>query len=227
MSKHISAKRVAISKELDLWKKLKKPFKQVKGLSCGKSPIELFKYCYPNLWRDVCDYHKEMSKWNASRIKKTLSTVYKYHSPEQFLESHSNVKADTSIVSGKTQEEINVLIETIRNHSLAKLNSREAKKSKRERYIQHTQPLYVTQHIKAYYQTRKSHPEDIDTRYLIVHELAKFKYNAPVKHLIKLDIGDLNNWLNIMKISKIAGRPMHGLDALYCAISKKPSLYSY
>lgn len=110
---------------------------------------------------------------------------------------------------------------------MAKLNSREAKKSKRERYIQHTQPLYVTQHIKAYYQTRKSHPEDIDTRYLIVHELAKFKYNAPVKHLIKLDIGDLNNWLNIMKISKIAGRPMHGLDALYCAISKKPSLYSY
>lgn len=56
----------------------------------------------------------------------------------------------------------------------------------------------------------------------------KFKYNAPVKHLIKLDIGDLNNWLNIMKISKIAGRPMHGLDALYCAILKKPqSLYSY
>lgn len=38
MSKHISAKRVAISRELDLWKKLKKPFKQVKGLSCGKSP---------------------------------------------------------------------------------------------------------------------------------------------------------------------------------------------
>ena len=31
MSKHISAKRVAISRELDLWKKLKKPFKKVKG----------------------------------------------------------------------------------------------------------------------------------------------------------------------------------------------------
>ena len=62
-----------------------------------------------------------MRKWNASRIKKELSTVYEYDSPEQFLESHTNVKADTSIVNGKTQEEIKAIIETIRHHSLAKL----------------------------------------------------------------------------------------------------------
>ena len=186
MSKHISAKRVAMSKELDLWNKLKKPFKQIKGLSYGKSPIELFKYCYPNLWRDVCEYHEEMRKWNASRKKKKLSAVYEYESPEQFLESHSNVKADTSIVNGKTQEEINALIETIRNHSLAKLNSRNAKDAKRERYIQHTQPRYVSQHIKAYYSTRKLHPEDIDTRYLIVHELAKYKCDDTIQFLTRL-----------------------------------------
>ena len=186
MSKHISAKRVAMSKELDLSKKLKKPFKQVLGLSCGKSPIELFKYCYPNLWRVVCEYHEEMRKWNASRIKKELSTVYEYDSPEQFLESHSNVKADTSIVNGKTQEGIKALIETIRNHSLAKLNKSKAKDAKRERYIQHTQPRYVSQHIKAYYNTRKLYPEDIDTRYLIVHELAKYKCEGTIQFLTKL-----------------------------------------
>ena len=94
MSKHISAKRVAMSKELDLWKTLKKSFKQIKGLSYGKSPIELFKYCYPNLWRDVCEFHEEMRKWNAFR-KMKLSTVYEYESPEQFLESHLNVRTDT------------------------------------------------------------------------------------------------------------------------------------
>lgn len=186
MSKHISAKRVAISRELDLWKKLKKRFKQVKGLSCGNSPIELFKYCYPNLWRDVCEYHEEMRKWNASRIKKELSTVYEYDSPEQFFESHSNVKADTSIVNGKTQEETKALIETIRNHSLTKLNKRKAKEAKRERYIQHTQPHYVSQHIKTYYNTRKLNPEDIDTRYLIVHELAKYKSEGTIQFLTKL-----------------------------------------
>lgn len=127
-----------------------------------------------------------MSKWNASRIRKKLSAVYECDSPEHFLENHSNVKADTSIVSGKTQEEIQALVEAIRNQSLTKINNRTAKDSKRERYIQHTQPLYVAQHIKAYYNTRKSHPEDIDTRYLIVHELSKYKCEDTINFLKKL-----------------------------------------
>lgn len=186
MPKHISAKRVATSKELDLWKKLKRPFKQVKAFSIGQSPIDLFKYCYPNLLRDLCEYHEEMSKWNASRLKKHLSVVYEYQSPEQFLESHSGIKADASIVSGKTQEEIQALVEAIRKQSLAKLNSRNAKDLKRERYIQHTQPFYVDQHINAYYNTRKLYPEDIDTRYLIVHELAKNKCEDTINFLKKL-----------------------------------------
>lgn len=186
MSKHISAKRVAMSEELVLLKKLKNPYRQVIGLSRGKSPIELFKYCYPNLWREVCEYHNEMSKWNASRKKKKLSAVYEYESPEQLLESHSNVKANTSIVNGKTQKEIKSLIETIRNHSLAKLNKSKAKETKRERYIQHTQPRYVSQHIKVYYNTRKLNPEDIDTRYIIVHELAKYKCEGTIQFLTML-----------------------------------------
>ena len=186
MAKHISANRVAESKELILWKKIKKPFQKAKGLAGNGDLVKLFKYCYPNLWRDVCEYHEEMRKWNASRIKKELSTVYEYDSPEQFLESHSIVKADTSIVNGKTQEEIKALIETIRNHSLAKLNKRRAKEAKRERYIQHTQPRYVSQHIKAYYNTRKLNPEDIDTRYLIVHELAKYKCEGTIQFLTML-----------------------------------------
>lgn len=186
MANHISAKRVATSKELVLWKKLKKPFKQVKALSCRNTLIELFKYCYPNLWRDVCEYHEEISKWNASRIRKNLSAVYECDSPEHFLENHSKVKAETSIASDKSQEEIKALVEAIRKKSLSKLNSRIAKDSKRERYIQHTQPLYVAQHIKAYYNTRRLHPEDIDTRYLIVHELAKYKCDDTISFLIKL-----------------------------------------
>ena len=186
MAKHISANQVAESKELVLWKKIKKPFQKAKGLAGNRDLVELFKYCYPNLWREVCEYHNEMSKWNASRFKKKLGAVYKYESPELYFESHSNVKADTSIVNGKTHEEIKALIETIRNHSLAKLNSRKAKDAKRERYIQHTQPRYVSQHIKAYYSTLKLHPEDIDTRYLIVHELAKYKCDDTIQFLTRL-----------------------------------------
>ena len=45
--------------------------------------------------------------------------------------------------------------------------------------------------------------------------LPKFKYNAPVDQLIKLDTYDLNQWYNIYNNSKIAGKPMHALDAVY------------
>ena len=69
---------------------------------------------------------------------------------------------------------------------MAKLNKSKAKEAKRERYIQHTQPRYVYQHIKAYYNTRKLNPEDIDTRYLIVHELAKYKCEGTIQFLTKL-----------------------------------------
>ena len=40
-----------------------------------------------------------MSKWNDSRIKKKLSSVYEYESPEQFFGSHLDDKVDTSIVN--------------------------------------------------------------------------------------------------------------------------------
>ena len=53
-------------------------------------------------------------------------------------------------------------------------------------WIQHTQPRYVSQYIKAYYNTRKLNPEDIDTRYLIVHELAKYKCEGTIQFLTKL-----------------------------------------
>lgn len=47
--------------------------------------------------------------------------------------------------------------------------------------------------------------------------IPKFKYNAPVEHLTKLGVTDLRNWAKIMRISIKAGKPMHALDALYCA----------
>ncbi|OYP64145.1 hypothetical protein [Prevotella sp. P3-122] len=186
MAKHISANRVAESKELVLWKKIKKPFEKAKGLAGNKDVVDVFKYCYPNLWKEVCEIHKEMVLWNSSRKKKHLGSVYSFASPELFLKSHLSVKADTSLIRGKSIKEAEACIESVRKQSLSKLRSREQSEAKRERYKQHTQPRYVYQHIKAYYNTRKLNPEDIDTRYLIVHELAKYKCEGTIQFLTKL-----------------------------------------
>lgn len=174
---------MATSKELALWKKIKKPFKRLKELARGKSIIDLFKYCYPNLWRDVCDYHEDMVQWNAARLNKRRRAIYTFLSPEQYIDSRLPIKVGSISGHGKTQEEIDVITATIREQSLKKLRTRESKDFKRERYIQHTKPFYASQHIEMYYDVRKQHPEDIDSRYLIIHELAKYKCEDTIRFL--------------------------------------------
>lgn len=183
MSKHISAKRVASSVEQKLWKNIKRQLKKVKELSNGRHVVGLFKHCYPNLWLDVCNYHKNMVRWNSSREKKSLKTVYDYKSPDLYLKSKLSFIGNTQYIGDKTPEEIDKIITSIRNDSLDKLRRRKSKEARRERLIQHTTPSYVTQHTEAYFNTRMHYPKDIDARYLIVHELAKYKCDDTIRFL--------------------------------------------
>lgn len=168
MSKSVSAKRKADSIELEFWRKIKKSVKLVKSLSAGGDIGDTFKYCFPNLWEDVCDFHKEMVNWNRQRVAKHLKAVYPYRSPEQFLAIKS---ANVGVIQLSVPNK-NEYIQSIRRSSLAKLEKRRGKTQQRERYKQHVKPTYAESHIRAYYQTRKHAPQDIDSRYLIIHELA-------------------------------------------------------
>lgn len=182
MSKSVSAKRKAYSIELDFWRKIKKSVKLVKSLSAGGDIGDTFKYCFPNLWEDVCEFHKEMVNWNRQRVAKHLKAVYSYRSPEQFLARKS---ANVGVVQLSLPNK-NEYIQSIRRNSLAKLENRRGKTQQRERYKQHVKPTYAVSHICAYYQTRKHAPQDIDSRYLIIHELAKFKCEETITFLKRL-----------------------------------------
>ena len=182
MSKSVSAKRKADSIELDFWRKIKKSVKLAKSLSADGDIVNTFKYCFPNLWEDVCDFLKDMFCWNGRRAAKHLKAVYPYHSPEQFLARKS---ANVGVFQLSTPNK-NEYIQSIRCDSQAKLEKRRGKTQHRERYKQHVKPTYATSHIRAYYQTRKHAPQDIDSRYLIIHELAKFKCEDTITFLKRL-----------------------------------------
>ena len=182
MSKSVSAKRKADSIELEFWRKIKKSVKLVKSLSAGGDIGDTFKYSFPNLWEDVCDFHKEMVNWNRQRVAKHLKAVYPYRSPEQFLAIKS---ANVGVIQLSVPNK-NEYIQSIRRSSLAKLEKRRGKTQQRERYKQHVKPTYAVSHIRAYYQTRKHAPQDIDSRYLIIHELAKFKCEETITFLKRL-----------------------------------------
>lgn len=79
------AKRKATSMEMALWRSVEKSVKQIKGLTTIDKFIETYKYCYPNLWLDVCEFHHNMARWNKRRISRGLNAIYTFHSPEAFF----------------------------------------------------------------------------------------------------------------------------------------------
>lgn len=184
------AKRKATSMEMALWRSVEKSVKQIKGLTTIDKFIETYKYCYPNLWLDVCEFHHNMARWNKRRISRGLNAIYTFHSPEAFFYSKSRRVAGINplIPNGNDVEnpDKESLIESLRKASLQKLAIRKEKGRLRERYKQHVKPSYVHQHVQAYYQTRKQQPTDIDSRYLIVHELAKYKCEETIRFLMSL-----------------------------------------
>lgn len=180
MAKSVSAKRKADSIELKIWREIKKPVKLVKGLFAGEDFVKSFKYCFPNLWEEVCNFHSNMMRWNKHRIAKHLNSVYSCRSPEQFLLRKC---ANVGIIQLPTSVNKDEYIQTIRRNSLTKLKKKSDKKQQRERYKQHVEPSYVASHTKAYYQSRKQNPLDVDSRYLIVHELSKYKCDETIRFL--------------------------------------------
>lgn len=189
--KHVSAKRVATSMTKDLWKILKNPVKEVYRLmSAGDNDfVALFRYCYPNLWKTIEEFHNRMLMWNQSRKNKKLKPVYEYDTPSEFLlslQQDYNIKAHLKkgVIKDDTLRRAD--IESIRKDSLLKLDSTKSKDFYRERLKQHVPLSYAGSHISMYYEWVKHHVDDIDTRYLIIHELAKYKCDDTIKFLTGL-----------------------------------------
>lgn len=181
------SKRKEISIEIKLWNKIKKSVKQIKGLTNEQNFVETYKHCYPNFWIDICEFHNDMKRWNKQRISRHLSNIYSFTKPEQFLLYKSkHIKKAVQVEETSDAAKNDTIIENIRQNSLQKLAKRNMKKLKRERLKQQIEPSYASQHIKAYFAARKEDALDIDTRYLIVHELAKYKCSETIKFLKKL-----------------------------------------
>ncbi len=183
MGRTVSAKRKADSMELELWRSIKKSVKIVKGLASDNDFVDTFKYSFPNQWQNICDYHKKMERWNQNRKSKKLKPTYLFTSPEQFLRHKAEKVSATPLPQSANKKEI---ISSLSSDSLKKLRKRNFKKYVSELSKQHVEPSYASLHINAYYQIRKSHPLDIDARYLIIHELAKYKCGKTIEFLEKL-----------------------------------------
>lgn len=187
----VSATRVAVSKTLELWKNIKLPVKTVYELmkKDEEDYVALFRYCYPNLWKTIEDFHKDMVAWNTTRVSRHLKPVYVFQSASEFLLFKlEEYRSKAKFVKGRYCDESsrNKAIEALHLESKNKLNKSIVKERTRERLTQHVPPSYAQSHISIYYEWRKHHVDDIDTRYLIIHELAKYKCEDTIRFLTGL-----------------------------------------
>lgn len=161
--------------------------------------LDLFKKAYPELWIELKNFFKSSKDVYQNRINKGLKGV-KPITPKDLVFSVAKsylakARVDNSVSSivqehEKTEERAKII--DIGKNKLKKIQQREAD---RIRTIQKVTPKYVDNLIKLYFYQRKVNALDVDTRYIIILECAKFKCRKTIIFLKKINACEKNNEL--------------------------------
>lgn len=203
MGKHQSRKIGEINR---LKKRLKSPLSRVatvmpKGFSDADF-LDLFKIAYPGLWVELINFYKSSLNEYRNRINKGLRGV-KPLSPMilVFMVAKSSL-AKARIVNTNSSieqeyEKAKVRAKIIRIGE-KKTNRIQHKEAERIRKFQKVAPQYVDNLIKLYFDQRKEKALDVDTRYLIILESAKFKCGKTITFLQKINACEKNDELRML-----------------------------
>lgn len=164
--------------------------------------LDLFKTAYPGLWVELMNFFKSSMDEYRNRINKGLKGV-KPFSPKDmvflvaksFLAKSRMINYNSSIEqeNEKTKERAKII--RIGKNKVKRIQQKEAE---RIRKFQKVAPKYVNNLIKLYFNQRKESALDIDTRYLIILECAKFKYKKTIVFLQKINACEKNDELRLL-----------------------------
>ena len=189
-----------------LRKRLKFPLARVaqvmpKGFS-DEDFLELFKTAYPGLWIELRNFFKASMDEYRNRVKKGLKGV-KPVPPKELvffvaracLAKARIVNAHSSIEQEHEKSEERSKIIRIGKNKASKIKQIEAE---RHRKFQTITPRYVNNLIKLYFYQRKQQSLDVDTRYLIILECAKFKCKETIIFLQRINACEKNDELRML-----------------------------
>lgn len=175
--------------------------------------LSLFKTAYPGLWIELEVYYKSCCSEYKNRLNKGLKTV-KPISPKDFLFSVANTslinaRRNNVTISIEQEHEKNEKRLKIINRREHKLEIIQKKESQRLRKFQEVEPPYIKNLIKQYFRLRKVNPLDIDIRYLIILECAKFKCNNAITFLQKINACEKNDELRELAYQSLVRFGLH------------------
>lgn len=153
--------------------------------------LDLFKTAYPGLWVELMNFFKSSMDEYKNRVKKGLKGVKPFPPKELVffvakacLAKARIVNAHSSIEQEHEKSEERSKIIRIGKNKASKIKQIEAE---RHRKFQTIAPRYVNNLIKLYFYQRKQQSLDVDTRYLIILECAKFKCEKTIIFLQRIN----------------------------------------
>ena len=183
---------------------LRKPLKMISYLMpvgfTNEMFYEIFKQCYPYLWDDIRERSYKYRKDDLRRRAKGKKT-FNFLEPNTYLDIISKVyisnvrarhKRNGTILCAEEREN---QIERLKNEAAKRIEKREKNKSEKLRYKQKVTPEYVNYFITEYFRLRRKNPLDVNPRYLIILEAAKFKCDKTVEFLQKINACEKNDAL--------------------------------
>ena len=159
---------------------------------------EAYKKYYPYLMDEARSMCKDYKRHNKNRkLKGFKNTVF-------FPEAEDLLKQTSKSIIGKTRKahdsgEVATGEELARRVAVLERDSKEKiakRKQKEETFLLHAQnvtPKYINRLINLYFMTRKENSLDINSRYLLLLEIAQYKCKASITFLYKINACDKNN----------------------------------
>lgn len=188
-------------------KDFKQPMKKVaKAMPVGftnEDFYEAYKKYYPYMMveaRKMCDDYK---RHNVSRKKKGYKNIVFFPEPEEFLKQASSKTIGLTrkahqggdVMSAEELASYTLMLEQDSKRRIAE------RKRKEEAFLmlaQNVEPKYIKKLIDLYFRTRKANTLDVNSRYLILLEIAQFKCKESITFLSKINSCDKNNDMRLL-----------------------------
>lgn len=200
MGKHQRRKIGEINR---LRKRLKYPLSRVAQVMpkdfSNNEFFDLFQKAYPGLWTELITTYKSNLDEYKNRINKGLKGINPILPKElvfsvamSFLSKARAINSKSSIEQERKKAETRTKIIRIGNNKSDKIQQREVS---RIRKFQKVTPKYIDNLIRLYFHQRKEKDLDVDTRYLIILECAKFKCRKTIIFLQRINACEKNDEL--------------------------------
>lgn len=159
---------------------------------------EAYKKYYPYLMDEAQKMCKDYKRHNHLRKQKGYKKTVYFPEPEILLRQTSKSimgKTRKAHQSGDvvTSEELVRRIAALEKDSKEKIAKRKRKEAVFMMHAQNVTPKYINRLIGLYFKTRKENTLDVNSRYLLLLEIAQYKCNASIIFLHKINACDKNN----------------------------------